>query len=103
MSTKKKYGLEVLEKRLGPVTLGLHLRTHRMRMEISQVEFAKKLKISKANLCDIEMGRKFVSIERAARFAKLLKESELLFVMTALEDQLRSAKLNYGIILKKVS
>jgi transcriptional regulator with XRE-family HTH domain len=37
-----------------------------------QPELAKKLGISKSHLNDIEKGRKAVSPERAARFAKIL-------------------------------
>jgi len=103
MSIKKMYGLEDLEKRLGPMTMGRRLHSFRQRMEISQVDLAKKLKISKANLCDIEKGRKLVSIERAAKFAKLLKDSELLYVKTALADQLRAAKLDYKIVIMEAS
>ncbi|WP_409478128.1 helix-turn-helix transcriptional regulator [Pseudobdellovibrio sp. HCB154] len=103
MSTKKWYGIEDLEKRLGPFTMAMLLRSFRTREEISQVDFAKKLKISKANLCDIEKGRKLVSLERAAKFAKLLKDSELLYVKVALDDQLRAANLRYEVFIKKAA
>jgi transcriptional regulator with XRE-family HTH domain len=103
MSTKKKYGLEDLEKRNGIMTMAMCLRATRMSDEISQVDFAKKLKISKANLCDIEKGRKFVSVERAARFAKILQMPEEYFVMVAIRDQFRSANLKYEVIIKKAA
>ncbi len=44
--------------------------------EMSQVEFAKQLGISRSHLCDIEKGRKSVSVARAARFAKILGYGE---------------------------
>lgn len=103
MSIKKVYGIADLEKRLGPMTMAMLLRSFRTSQEISQIDFAKKLKISKANLCDIEKGRKLVGMERAAKFAKLLKDSELLYVQIALEDQLRAAHLKYDVFLKKAS
>ena len=52
----------------------------------SQVAFAQKLGISKQHLCDIEKGRKFVSPERAAKFARILGHSERSFVSLALQD-----------------
>lgn len=103
MSIKKQYGLADLEKRLGPFSMAMLLRSFRTSQEISQIDFAKKLKISKANLCDIEKGRKLVSLERAARFAKLLKDSEMLYVKTAMDDQLRAAHLKYEVFIKKAS
>lgn len=103
MSTKKIYGIADLEKRLGPMTMAKLLRSHRVSEEINQVDFAKTLKISKANLCDIEKGRKLVSLERAAKFAKLLKDSEMLYVKIAMDDQLRAAHLKYEVFIKKAS
>lgn len=103
MSTKKKYGLEDLEKRHGVMTMAMSLRATRMADGISQVDFAKKLKISKANLCDIEKGRKFVSVERAARFAKILQMPEEYFVMLAIRDLFRAANLKYEVFVKKAS
>lgn len=97
------YGIEDLEKRLGPMTMGRSLWAHRKCEEISQTDFAKKLKISKANLCDIEKGRKLVSIERAAKFAKLLRMPEAYYVTLALRDQLRAAHLKYEVFIKKAS
>lgn len=103
MSTKKRYGIESLEKKFGPMTIAKSLRATRLADEISQVDFAKKLKISKANLCDIEKGRKLISIERAAKFAKLLQMPEAYFVALAICDQLRAAELNYEVFIKKAS
>ncbi len=103
MSTKRKYGLEDLQKKHGVMTMAMCLRSNRMADEISQVDFAKKLKISKANLCDIEKGRKLVSVERAARFAKLLQWPEEYFVMLAIRDLFRAANLKYEVIIKKAS
>lgn len=103
MSTKKKYGLEDLEKRHGIMTMAKCLRATRMADEISQVDFAKKLKISKANLCDIEKGRKLVSIERAVRFAKVLQMPEEYFVMLAVRDLFSAANLKYEVFIKKAS
>ncbi len=78
----------------GPLTIGTALRTTREAVEMSQVDFARRLGISKAHLCDIEKGRKAVSPGRAARFAKVLKHSRTLFVRLALQSQLEEAGLD---------
>lgn len=103
MSTKKWYGLADLEKKHGIMTMAKCLRAERMANEISQVDFAKKLKISKANLCDIEKGRKLISIERAAKFAKLLQMPEEYFVMLAMRDLLHAANLKYDVFVRKAA
>jgi transcriptional regulator with XRE-family HTH domain len=74
MSTKRFYDIKDLEKKYGPMTVGLFLRSFRESDELSQTDYAKRLRISRANLCDIEKGRKLVSPERAAKIAKILGE-----------------------------
>lgn len=103
MNIKNYVGVESLEAKFGPMTLAIFIKSFREADEISQVEFAKKLKISRANLCDIEKSRKLVSAERAAKFAKYLKVPEMTLIRLALQDLLREAQLNYWIELKKVS
>jgi len=77
MSTKKKSdAMQFLESLVGELTFGGLIEAMRQAEEMSQVDFAKKLGISKQHLCDIEKGRKFVSPERAAKFAKILGHSE---------------------------
>ncbi len=100
MRTKKWYGIEDLQKKYGPMTLGLLINAFRENEEMSQVEYAKRLKISRANLCDLEKGRKLVSPERAARLAKAMNLPEALLIQLALQDQLTSMNLHYKIELK---
>ena len=70
----------------GPLTFGKSLESIRLSAEMSQTEFARKLKISSSHLCDIEKGRKVVSAARAAKFAKILGYSQAQFVRLALQD-----------------
>ncbi len=100
MSTSKKSASHYLEAKYGKMTLGDFIKSLRESDEISQTEFALRLKISRANLCDIEKNRKLVSPERAARFAKVLGYPEVLFVKLSLEDILRQSNLKYQIDLK---
>ena len=87
MSTRKKSAaMKFLDELVGELTFGGMIEAMRQADEMSQVEFAKKLGISKQQLCDIEKRRKFVSPERAAKFAKILGHSEKSFVALALQD-----------------
>ena len=65
----------------------------RQSEEMSQAEFSRKLRISASHLCDIEKGRKVVSPERAARFAKILGRPEQQFVRLALHELVDEAGL----------
>lgn len=100
MATKKWFGLEDLEKKHGPITLGRYISAFRQCDELSQAAYARKLKISRANLCDIEKGRKTVSPERAAKIAKLMGVSEMTLIQLAIQDQLNAMKLKYKVELK---
>ena len=84
----------------GSLTFGRMIESLRLCDEISQMDLAKKVKISKAQLCDIEKGRRQVSPERAAKFAKVMGYSVHQFVALAIEDQLRKAKLKFKVELK---
>ncbi len=87
MGTKKKSdAMKFLESLVGELTFGGLIEAMRQAEGLPQVEFAKKLGISKQHLCDIEKRRKFVSPERAAKFARILGHSEQSFVALALQD-----------------
>ena len=95
---KKSAAMKFLEDITGgPLSLGKFLQSIRLGEEMSQVEFAGQLGISKSHLCDIEKGRKLVSPERAAMFAKILKYSSEQFVRLALQDQVEKAGLKFKV------
>ena len=95
MSTRKKSdAMKFLEETAGrPLTLGGLLESIRLGDEESLAQFAKKLGLSASHLCDIEKGRKVVSPERAARFAKVLGRSREQFVRLSLQEQVDLAGL----------
>ncbi len=100
MSTRKSETIKFLEKITGgPVTLGKLIEAIRLGDELSQVELAKKLKISRSHLNDIEKGNKSVSPERAARFADLLGYSQERFVELSLQSLVDCAGLKLKVIV----
>jgi len=101
MTTKKSKTMKYLENITGgQMSLRELLYAIRLGEEMSQVEFAKKLKISRSHLCDIEKGRKNISVERATVFAKILQYSEDQFIRLAFQDQLVNAGLDYKVKLE---
>ena len=95
MRTKKKSGtMKYLERVAGrPLTLGGLIESIRLGEEMSQTAFARKLGVSSSHLCDIEKGRKVVSPQRAARFARVLGRSPEQFVRLSLQELVDEAGL----------
>ena len=60
----------------------------------------KKLGISRANLCDIEKGRRLPSIGRASVMAKKLGEIPQFWVEMVLQDMIRQEKMKYIVRLE---
>jgi DNA-binding XRE family transcriptional regulator len=92
MSTKNLTTRDI-EKLYGPLTFGNLLKAHREGYELTQVEMAKKIKLSKQALNDIENGRKIPSISRAVALAKKVGILPELAVELVLQDQLDREKL----------
>ena len=86
--------IKYLERVAGrPLTLSGLIESIRLGEEMSQTAFARKLGVSPSHLCDIEKGRKVVSPERAARFAKILGRSPEQFVRLSLQELVDEAGL----------
>ncbi|MBA2656763.1 MAG: helix-turn-helix transcriptional regulator [Tatlockia sp.] len=84
-NTKKT--LDFLENLMGEkLTLGSFILAIRQGEELSQVEFAKLLEVSRQVLCDIEHGRRIISPKKAAEYAELLGYSKKQFVRLCLQD-----------------
>jgi transcriptional regulator with XRE-family HTH domain len=77
----------------GPLTFGNLMEAIRLGEGLSQAEFARQLGMSRSHLCDIEKGRKSVSLTRAAQLAKTLGYSEKQFVRLALQELVDEAGL----------
>lgn len=102
MSTKaKKVGLAEIEKQFGPLTFGRLLKSHRLGEELTQVEMAKQLKISKQSLNDLEHGRKVPSIRRAVEIARKMGVMEELVVQLVLQDHVSREKLSFTVSVRK--
>jgi len=89
--------MELFESLHGPMTLGRMLWSLRACDEISQSEFARRLGVSRSHLCDVEKGRKVVSPERAAAWAKILGFPATVFVKLALQEQLDKAGVKMSV------
>ena len=92
MRTKKSEAVSFLDSLIGePETFGGLLRAIRTADEITQEDFAAKIGMTKSHLSDIENGRKFVSIERAAKFALALGYSIPVFIGMVMQEEMNRA------------
>jgi transcriptional regulator with XRE-family HTH domain len=85
------------------MTFGGLVRSLRISDEISQVNLAKKLKVSKQFLSDVEHNRKEVGISFAKKVANALGYSIEPLIELLIRDQLRRQKLNYIVEVRKAS
>ena len=99
MSTKK-IGTKEIEKEFGPLTFGSLLKAHRFGEELTQVQFAKLLGLSKQSLNDLEGNRKSPTIHRAIGIAKKIGLLPELVVQVVLQDQVSKENLKLSVSVK---
>lgn len=97
MITKKNYGIKQVEKDFGPLTFAKLLKAHRLGEELTQVQMAKLLGISKQSLNDLEAGRKIPSIHRTTQIAKKIGILPELAIELVLQAQINKEKLDLTI------
>lgn len=86
---------KVLDELRGrPMSLGDYLAAVRERDGESLGAFAERLGISRSNLCDVEKGRRTVSLERAAVWASELGLAPAALVQLALQQAVWAAGLD---------
>jgi transcriptional regulator with XRE-family HTH domain len=102
MSTKRvNQSIKELEITFGALTLSRFITAWRISADMNQRAFAKLIGISAANLCDIEKGRKGVSLYKATEIAKKIGYSPTALVQFALQEMVNSSGLNYQVEVKK--
>jgi len=101
MSTKT---IKILEKLTGgPLTFAKMLEGIRKSDEVTQVDIANAVGVSKGLICDIEKGRRLPTFEQAKNIAKFLGYSVEGFISILIQDQLREANLKMKVTLEKAS
>ena len=92
-----------IRKITGHIGFGEMIQAHRQAQELSQITMAETIGISKQDLCNIEKGRKLVSVERAILFAEALGMPKKTFAKYALQDQLYKAGIRGEVVIKEVA
>jgi transcriptional regulator with XRE-family HTH domain len=104
MATRKRSVSKTMKflNSLTGTSLSLPRLMHAIRVGENQslAQFSQLLGISRSHLCDIEKGRKAVSLSRAIEFADTLGYSKDQFVQLALQTLLQDAGLNYKVSIE---
>lgn len=95
--------LEATKDLWNKMTFGGLVRSLRLSDEISQVALAKKMRVSKQFLSDVEHNRKNIGIGFAKKLADALGYSVEPLIELLIRDQLRKQHLHYIVELKKAS
>lgn len=96
-----KNASKTFEKNYGPFTFAMFILGCRTTLNLTQVQLATKLGISKAALCEIEKGRTLVSVNTAVRYAKKMGFSTTVAIEACLQDQLNKANVKKRIRLEE--
>ena len=106
MTTKKNHSVNALEATKdvwAKMTFGGLVRSLRMSDEISQIDLAKKIGVSKQFLSDVEHNRKEVGISFAKKVSSALHYSIEPLLELLIRDQLKRQRLYYTVEIKKAS
>jgi transcriptional regulator with XRE-family HTH domain len=97
-TSKTQSLLESISKK--SLTLNNLLLAIRQGEEMTQIEFAKLLGVSKQYLCDLEHNRRFASPKAAEEYAKILGYSPQQFVRLCLQDLIAREGMHFLIEVK---
>lgn len=108
MNTKSRKSYQRAERvfkdlRINP-TFGQTIRSLRECDEITQVDLARSLGVSRQFLSDVEHDRKFVGVEFAKKLSEALGYPVETFLQPLINDQLKKAGINCSVeVIPKAS
>ena len=106
MNTENTQSIDALEATQDiwqEMTFGSLVRSLRLSDEVTQVELAKRVGVSKQFLSDVEHDRKDVGISFAKKVSDALSYAVEPLIELLIREQLKKQHLNYIVELKKVS
>ena len=99
MTSAKK----ILEKLVGPPTVGKLIRAYRTLNDISLQELALSLGVTKGYISNVETGKKDISLEKALQICLDLGEVKEVYARVWFEEQARNAGLDFKKVIRASS
>lgn len=93
--------VEFMRKTMGHLTVGRLIRAYRTSNDLSQDQLARKLKVTKGFLSNVETGKKKISLNKSLEIARKLKDHEDLYAQIWFEEEAREAELDVEITVRK--
>lgn len=81
--------LELVEKTIGPMTVGRLLRVYRNRFELDQKALAKKLDVTVGYVSNIETGKKHVTLDKLMEICETLGQNKRYWMTIYFEEESR--------------
>jgi transcriptional regulator with XRE-family HTH domain len=85
----------VFEKLVGPMTIGMLLKAYQVTNDLTPEQFAKKLKLTKAELLKLESGKERLTLKDTIKIAKKLEEYKDFYALVWFQEEARSAGLDF--------
>lgn len=97
-----KNSKKIVEKLIGPLTVGSLLKGYRMTHELTLDQMCKKLKLTKPLLQRIEAGKHHLTLKEVVAFTKKLDEPKYVYARVWCEEQARLVGLDFDDIIKVI-
>lgn len=97
-----KNSKKIVEKLIGPVTVGSLLKGYRMTHEITLDGMSKKLKVTKPMLQKIESGKHHLTLKEVVSITKKLDEPKHVYARVWCEEQARLVGLDFEDLIKVI-
>lgn len=85
----------LFEKLVGPMTVGMLLKAHRVTHALGPADLERKLKLTPGELSLLESGKKRITLKETIKIAKRLGEYEDFYALVWFQEEARSAGLDF--------
>ena len=96
-----KDAIQVMDKLLGPPSVGRILKDYRITNDMNQKELAKKLGVTVGFISNVETGKKRLSLSKVLEYCRKLKENEIFWMMIHFKEEGRRAGKDLHFILEE--
>lgn len=90
--------INIFEKMIGPLTVGILLKAYRTANALSAAEVERRLRLNKGTILKLESGKMKLSLKETVKLARMLEEAEDLYALAWLKAEAMEA----GVDLERI-